>query len=209
LPKQLSVLLVSSGRIGAFAAECLSKYAAITAITILDGPVELSGHDCVALAVDRPYPLLADRLDAACYASGVPWCGATMLAHVAEVGPMVIPGETPCYGCWARRRAAQAEDPALADLIEEMGCRSKGRWFEGELPALTRQAAALLVFEVLQLVKGRDTPPPNGMGDYWRLDALTGENTRHLYASVSQCARCGIMPDPCETGRHLRTWAGL
>jgi bacteriocin biosynthesis cyclodehydratase domain-containing protein len=209
LPKRLSVLLVSSGRIGAFAAEFLSQYAAITATTIFDGPVELSAHDCVALAVDRPYPLLADRLDEACYSSGVPWCGATMLAHVAEIGPMVIPGQTPCYRCWARRRAAQAEDPVLGDVIEGMGCHSKGRWFAGELPALNRQAAALLVFEVLQLGKGRDAPPPTGMGDYWHLDALTGENTRHLYASVSQCSRCGVMQDPSEWGRHLRTWAGL
>jgi bacteriocin biosynthesis cyclodehydratase domain-containing protein len=187
----------------------LSEYAAITATTILDAPAELSGHDCVVLAVDRPYPLLADHLDVASYASGVPWCSARMVAHVAEIGPMVMPGKTPCYACWSRRRAAQAQDPALADLVEEIGYRSNGRWFAGELPALTRQVAAMLVFEVLQLVRGRDTPPPTGMGDYWYLDALTGEITRHLYAPVSQCARCGVIQDQCETGRHLRIWAGL
>src|SRR5262249_37759269 len=108
-----------------------------------------------------------------------------------------------------RRRAAQAEDPALADLIEEMGCHSEGSWFAGELPALNRQAAALLVFEVLQLIEGRDAPPPLGMGDYWRLDALTGEITRHLYASVGQCTRCRPVQDPSEGRRHLRTWARL
>jgi hypothetical protein len=79
----------------------------------------------------------------------------------------------------------------------------------GELPALNRQAAALLVFEVLQLVKGRHAPPPLGMGDYWRLDALTGESTRNLYSPIGQCARCRPVQDPLERGRHLRAWAGL
>jgi len=209
MPERPSVLLVSSGRIGAFAAELLSQYAAITVTTTSDGPVGVAEYNCAALAADRPYPLVADRLDVACYASGVPWCGATLLAHVAEIGPMVIPGQTPCYLCWTRRRAAQADDPDLAHLIEQMGSHSAGSWFVGELPALNRQAAALLVFEVLQLVQGRDAPPPLGMGDFWHLDALTGESTRSFYASVGQCARCRPVQDPREGGRHLRAWAGL
>jgi ribosomal protein S12 methylthiotransferase accessory factor len=192
-----------------FAAELLSQHAAICATTTSNCPVEVAGHDCVALAVDRPYPLIAERLDAACYASGVPWCSATLLAHVAEIGPMVIPGQTPCYLCWTRRRAAQAEDLDLVHLVDQMGRRSQGSWFVGELPALNRQAAALLAFEVLQLVQGRGTPPPVGMGDYWRLDALTGESTRHLYAPVGLCERCRAAQGPCEGDRHLRGWAGL
>lgn len=192
-----------------FAAELLSQHAAISATTTSDGPGKVAGHDCVALAADRPYPLIAERLDTACYASGVPWCGATLLAHVAEIGPMVIPGRTPCYLCWTRRRAAQAEDPDLAHLVDQMGRHSEGSWFVGELPALNRQAAALLAFEVLQLIQGRYAPPPVGMGDYWRLDALTGESTRHLYAPVGLCERCRAAQDPGKGGDHLRAWAGL
>ena len=199
-----SILLVANGTIGEYANELLLEHADITRISTLDSVPDLARYNGVALAVDRPYPHVADSLDAACYRAGIPWCGAALVAHVSEIGPMVIPGQTPCYMCWARRRMAQAEDLDLAYLIDRIGRGSVGAWFAGELPAINRQAAALLVFEVLQLIQGRDSPPPIGMGDFWQLNALTGESKRHLFASVGDCLRCRCVKEASEVNNHVR-----
>ncbi len=199
-----SILLVTNGTIGSSVNELLLEHAEITRISTSELLPDLTGYNCVALAVDRPYPQVADTVDVACHKAGIPWCGAALIAHVAEIGPMVVPGQTPCYMCWKRRRAAQAEDPDLAYLIDRIGQGSVGRWFAGELPAFNRQAAALLVFEVLQLAERRDSPPPMTMGDFWQLDALTGESKRHIFASVGYCSRCRSVKEASELRHHLR-----
>ena len=199
-----SILLITNGTIGAYVNEFLLEHADVTHITTSEPLPDLVGYDCVALAVDRPYPHVADAIDVACHRAGIPWCGAALIAHTAEIGPMVIPGQTPCYLCWKRRRATQAEDPDLALLIDRIGRGSVGPWFAGELPAFNRQVAALLVFEALQLAHKRDSPPPEAMGDFWQLDALTGESMRHIFASVGYCSRCRNLKEASDVRNHLR-----
>jgi len=190
MPELPRALLLGSGGVGTAVARSLAGLADV----VTGDPERIRvdpGTDVAVLAVQRPRPDIADRLGEACHAASVPWCAVTQLAHVAEIGPMVVPGRTPCHDCWRRRRRSHAEDERLARLVEAAAIGSRGAWFDGELPGVNDQAASLVAYEAMQLVHGRQAIPPGGMGDFRYLDALDGEISRHLFSSVGGCPRCG------------------
>ena len=109
---------------------------------------------CSAADSDLPWtdPELADDL----LGDGLPHLAVAVSGDAARVGPLVIPGLTPCLWCVDRRACdADAAWPALADQLRLRHSRARAQ--SGVLAAT---AGAFAVAQVLQLVDAPDTAAP-------------------------------------------------
>lgn len=83
-------------------------------------PAAWVAEACVVLSIADGH---ADRrheaLDDAMQASGTAWVRVALLHDVLEVGPVVIPGSSPCYGCYQSRALQHSEHAALAAAIRD------------------------------------------------------------------------------------------
>ena len=101
---------------------------------------------CSAADIDLPWtdPELADDL----LADGVPHLAVAVTSDAARIGPLVIPGRTPCLWCLDHR--ACDLDPAWPALADQIRLRhSRARAQSGVLAAA---AAAFAVAQALQVV---------------------------------------------------------
>lgn len=203
-------LMVGTGSVGAEASELLERQIEVTSTDVTELPNDVSGYDVIGVATDRPYPAVAEKLDQRCWAAGVPWCEATLVAHEYRVGPVVVPGTTPCYGCWRRRTASQADDTDLYALIELIGRRTVGAWFRGELAELTSQVASMLAAEVAALAVGSYRTARRGQGRFWAGDAVYGALAVHYFSRIGRCARCARpeQSDPGALSALTLGWGG-
>jgi len=115
-------------------------------------------RDRVDLAVVAPAGDELDRLDAwnrAALASGRPWLPvAAYDGRLAAVGPLVVPGESCCYECVRRRRAANLE---YGDQLAELEAVPTAAVADAALTAVAVGVAAHLV---LRWLGGCDTTLP-------------------------------------------------
>jgi bacteriocin biosynthesis cyclodehydratase domain-containing protein len=183
-------LLVRSGVVGTEAETLLCSELNVTAVGVDGVPADISSFKVAAVVTDRPYPSVAEAIDELCSAAHIPWCEATLVAHQYRIGPLIIPGRTPCYECWLRRVASQVQDPPLYQLLDLIGRRTVGAWFSGELPALNRQVAAVLAAELFALAAGAAAIDPSGMGRFWQGDAVYGGFELHRFSRIGRCRRC-------------------
>ncbi|GLZ47616.1 thiamin biosynthesis protein [Actinomycetospora sp. NBRC 106375] len=120
--------------------------------------------DLVVLAdADRPDPVAATRLVLA----GRAHLPVALAAGVGTVGPLVVPGRTPCLHCQDLVRTA--EDPAWPRLAAELA----GRRSPAQPVALAAATAALAVAEVLAVLD------PAGVAAAWGATlTLAADGTR-------------------------------
>lgn len=182
---------MQSGAVGGEAAALLETHLDVTLVGVEEVPQDLGPYDVVGIASDRPYPAVAEFLDHRAWEAGVPWCEATLVAHNYRVGPVVVPGTTPCYECWSRRVASQAYDADMHGLLDLVGRRSAGGWFRGELAALNRQVAAMLAAEMVTLVSVPYSTSHGCQGWFWAGDAVYGGLNIHRFPRIGRCRRCG------------------
>src|SRR5205807_2191613 len=81
----------------------------------------VAGSTFVLGCIDPGLSSLTYRLNRACLAERIPWCGGRVTAFEGLVGPTVIPYESACYLCYQMRAVACADDPeeALIALKEQ------------------------------------------------------------------------------------------
>ncbi|MER6715523.1 MULTISPECIES: ThiF family adenylyltransferase [unclassified Streptomyces] len=92
-----------TGKAEALAAQ-LRRFTPYTEVDVvpsyLSGPEDiaarLDGMDMAALCADAPRFVLNRWTDAVCRDGGIPYLGA----FAGQVGPMFLPGESPCFGCF-------------------------------------------------------------------------------------------------------------
>jgi bacteriocin biosynthesis cyclodehydratase domain-containing protein len=160
----------------------------------------------MVLAVDRPYPRVAEALDRASWASRVPWIAGVVTAHEFRVGPGIVPGATPCWACFVRRVRALAPDLRAHEAVERFASDGPtGPWFGGQLGALTEQAASILAAEASDLAHRAPPRTPYRMGHYWEGDAIFGLLRGRLYARIGVCPVCaGDEPEDATWARLAR-----
>ncbi len=96
-----------------------------------------------------------------------------------------------------------ALDLEAHDALEALGASGDLRpWFQGELAAVTEQAAALLAAEALALSKERGAPePPRAgaarMGRFWECDVTSARSAR----GASPGSGCAGGAPPASTRR--------
>lgn len=143
----------------------------------------------------RPVPALHHLLDGISYAWKRPSITAVLEAPLLRIGPVVIPGTGPCYGCYERRfsqhsarQSVYREQNAYYDQHPESGPR-------GYLPALARIAAVRLAQTIAQV----DREPASVAGVVWHMNTLNRYTFATQVVGVHACPRCGLKRD--ETTR--------
>ncbi len=109
-----------------------------------------------------------------------------LLDHVAHLGPMVVPGEGPCYEClWARQNANLTDVARLR--AGEMEADS-GQHAIGYLQPMARAAAD---FAAIDLLKIFSTPLPGGrIGRIVEIDLMGPATTTRDLLKVPRCPVC-------------------
>jgi bacteriocin biosynthesis cyclodehydratase domain-containing protein len=188
------ILLCADGDFGDRAAGALSELGIDTV------SAEASGLDA-AIRQDVRLALLADdsydvrlhrRMNTLAVSHGVPALYLRIMPALVEIGPLVLPGESPCFECYWQRLQAPllAEGPAgwVAEsaftVFREAGPMTEMVW---------RLGIQLLATEVTRItVPGAGTPTTIGTVVRFDPDALTLRHHRVL--EVPGCPSCRLAP---------------
>ncbi|MFI7061503.1 TOMM precursor leader peptide-binding protein [Kribbella sp. NPDC050124] len=100
-------------------------------------PAVMTGADLVIAADDGAFPVLHSWVNTTGLRLAVPTLHVAVRGPQATVGPLVLPGEGPCYLCWRMRALACEQDFAAAMAVEEeLDARRSPDAAQAVLPAL-------------------------------------------------------------------------
>jgi ribosomal protein S12 methylthiotransferase accessory factor len=183
----------------------------------LDGPFErqqlrdaMDGCDFIVHTFDRGHSASAVWVNEHSLATRRPAVFGRLAGHLGIAGPMVLPGEGPCYLCSRMRIIACAEDFEVAMGVEELGDAQKlPRLAERPgLPPVAAQLGALLALEVVKAALGLGAPAL--IGRLRVIDGLAASTETHPVLQRPDCPACGkggSHPQGGTAGRPARTSA--
>ena len=121
---------------------------------------------------------------------------------IGWVGPVVVPGETPCYECLRARQNANIVNPDLMRAIESVA--SEGQLCNGFHPSMSNLVAELAVLELTKCY-GR------GMASYQvgtlvRVNTALPQVTTHKVLKVPRCPVCSPLNSVAPTAVHLSSY---
>ncbi|MEE6295994.1 TOMM precursor leader peptide-binding protein [Georgenia wangjunii] len=160
----------------------------------------VSRSDLVVTAVDPELSAVRHWVNAASLAHDVPSLHAALLGTRAQLGPLVMPGEGPCYLCWRMRALACEDDFPAAMAREEVldAVRRPAARPRPVLPPLVPWAAGALAREVLAATLG--ILPPRLPAHVLVLDAASGREEVHPVLARPDCAACRKKARPPSPG---------
>ena len=120
------------------------------------GPA-LPAPDLVIATADWPPHDLPRWVNRACIAAGAPWIGAGQFPPRLRVGPMVIPGRSPCLEC--QESAIRREHPLYDELA---AWRAKGETPDASVGPVSGVIGSLLASEAMHLLIGAFEPATVG-----------------------------------------------
>jgi ribosomal protein S12 methylthiotransferase accessory factor len=157
-------------------------------------------------AFDKGLSVVNHWLNTASVTHGVPVIYSQLAAHIALVGPVVVPTQSACYACWRRRSLAcedfYSEAMAYEDLLNRQ--RQPRLHERPALPALAAYTGSLVALEAVKLLLavGSGTLA----GKVHEFDALRFHSQTHTLLRVPNCPECGgkrhkAQPSPAEVLR--------
>lgn len=109
-----------------------------------------------------------------------------VLDHVrATIGPLVVPGETPCFECFRARENALLRDPVAQRLPEAFVSQTQSA--KGLHPSLAAVAAHTAALELTRLYAFRD---PAAVGRVLEIDFLTAQTFARNVLWLPRCPVC-------------------
>ncbi|HEX2210081.1 MAG TPA: TOMM precursor leader peptide-binding protein, partial [Longimicrobium sp.] len=145
----------------------------------------VEGSTLAVLCPDDFHPRDYDAVNEACIAAGVTWINRRALGFDVTVGPMVIPGESPCYRCFELRSLGNLMDPAermkLHAHLDHAALES------GALPVAA--GVEILVTECLKRLSG--IGPPSTVGSVAFLSPTSVDVRRRPLLRIPRCPACG------------------
>ncbi|EHN72322.1 TpaD [Streptomyces coelicoflavus ZG0656] len=155
--------------------------------------------DVIVLATSQERPHLFEATDRAAFAWRVPWLGVYPTATEMRCGPVVIPGRTACYECYARRRNQHRRpDPGTTSPENDRYPTGYPEHHVGIAAALARQA--------IEEALGTAPDDEQALGGTVRsFDQVTGATSRASVVAVDRCARCRTRVGSEELWRQLAT----
>jgi ribosomal protein S12 methylthiotransferase accessory factor len=177
--------------------------------TLTPAKTDTLTSDCqlVIGTFDKGFSAANYWLNSASLKHGVPAIYARVAAHVALVGPLVIPTQSACYVCWRIRSLACEDSYGEAMAYEEfLGRQVLPRLHERPaLPALAPYVGGLVASEATKLLLsvGSGTLA----GKIHEFDALRSRGDTHLLLQVPDCPACGgdlQSPEQPRLGELLR-----
>lgn len=154
----------------------------------------ISGASFVGVALWRQYADEIDRLDEACAREGISWSGVVLEGTKLRCGPIVKPGDGPCYACYRKRWLTHAAFPDREQALDAAYATNPALGIRGYTPSSVRIAAAALLLDWEQF----DQAP--GRVRWIDLLQCTVEESRVI--RVHGCPRCSPQNAPGE--RYVR-----
>ncbi len=134
-----------------------------------------------------------------CVERGVMLYPVVLLDHIVHLGPMIVPGEGPCYEClWARQNSN------LADVARVRAGEMDADLGQQAIGYLQPMARAAADFAALELMKIFSTPLPGGkIGRILDVDLMGPSVESREFLKVPRCPVCGDVvpkakPQPVE-----------
>jgi bacteriocin biosynthesis cyclodehydratase domain-containing protein len=189
-----TILLCTGGDFGDRAAGALSELGIDTVSADVSGlDVAIRQDVCLALLADDSYDVrLHRRMNTLAVSHGVPALYLRVMPALVEIGPFVLPGESPCFECYWQRLQAPLLAGGRADWVVESPFtvfREAGPMTE----IVWRLGTQLLATEVARItVPGVGTPTTIGTVVRFDPDALTIRHHRVL--EVPGCPSCRLAP---------------
>jgi molybdopterin-synthase adenylyltransferase len=155
-----------------------------------DAVAALEGTDFAVCCADPSQASTFYRVNRACLAVGTPWMACAVHGFEAEIGPTVLPHETPCYLCYTMRAVSTAQDPEEELIHREVldarkhddSDRRENTWFA------VSTAASLAGAEVVKsLLPGL---PPASVGRLVVVDLVNLGITKHVVLRKPWCPAC-------------------
>ena len=129
-----------------------------------------------------------------CIENGVLFYPILLLDHVAHLGPIVVPGEGPCYEClWVRQNANFVDAARLrAGEVEP----ESGQHAIGYLQPMARAAADFAAIDLLKTLS--KSLAGRRIGRTVEIDLLEPAITSRDLVKVPHCPVCSQAPEPTE-----------
>ncbi|TCO47209.1 ribosomal protein S12 methylthiotransferase accessory factor [Kribbella antiqua] len=141
-------------------------------------PAVMAGADLVVAVDDGGLPVVHSWVNTVGLRLGVPTLHVALRGSRATIGPLVIPGESPCYLCWRMRALACEQDFATAMALEENLVAHREAAEQPLLPALLPMVTDAMT-DVRRLSSGVLT-----------LDAVSGAEELHPVVPRPDCPAC-------------------
>ncbi|MFT4226174.1 TOMM precursor leader peptide-binding protein [Micropruina sp.] len=148
----------------------------------------VAGRDLVICAVDPGWAAVRTWVNRACLDAGTPALFVAFEGSYASLGPLVLPGEGPCYLCWRMRALACSDDFEVAMAREESLDATRAALGRPLLPGLRETAWGIVLRETLALTTS--ALPPELPGTVLLLDQLKGTSTRNPVTPRPDCPAC-------------------
>jgi bacteriocin biosynthesis cyclodehydratase domain-containing protein len=137
--------------------------------------------DFLVMTADHPPYELPRVVNRACLRTGTPWISAGQIPPLIRIGPVVIPGETPCHEC--QERAFRREFPEYEALVQH---RTESPADAATLGPASGVIGSLIAMEAVHHLTG--AMPPATLGQAMLMDLRT---LRVEFEPVERDPGCG------------------
>lgn len=151
-------------------------------------PAIVADRDLVICMVDPGWSAVRTQVNRACLDAGTPVLFVALEGSFAYLGPLVLPGEGPCYLCWRMRALACADDFEVAMAREESLDRTHANLDRPILPGLREAAWAVVLRETIALTTS--ALAPQLAHTVLVVDQITPATTSHPVIQRPDCPAC-------------------
>lgn len=152
--------------------------------------------DCIVLTSDFGGPDLASDWNRFCVEQNIHFYAVFIQDQTGLIGPMVVPGETACYECFARREAASSRQSASSRATDEAAYFSQYSY--GFLKPITDSAASIAATELLKFYS--HAVPGNRIGQLVEVDLIEPALTVRRVLKAPRCPVCStVRAEPTQT----------
>lgn len=138
----------------------------------------------LAIAAWRPYPDVGRWIDDAAHAARVPWSRVVLHGTRLTCGPVVVPGQGPCFHCYQRRWASHHPAPERELVIEHAYARDPALGVTGFVAPMVEIAASALAEDL--------RAPEASAGRVRLVDVISGAVQETAVLGIHACPRCGL-----------------
>jgi len=167
---------------------------------------EIVEADVAVVAPDAGDPEWIEWFNAVALRGRLPWLLVAVDGFDLRLGPFILPGETACYVCHARRLDANstafAQQAAVRDAVRRGGVRVAPP--DNLVPGVALLAGELCAFEVARFFAGRVSAVAPALHDHFVDYSLTSHRAApHRVLKLPRCPACGARASGHPT---IRAW---
>jgi bacteriocin biosynthesis cyclodehydratase domain-containing protein len=142
--------------------------------------------DVVVIAMWRQDGAVCETADDLAFQFSRPWLPITMDHPRVRIGPLVVPGTGPCYGCFLERRAQHDAQLAITSALNGAYRDDPDAGPRGYLDHHARLAAGLAQLTIESLRRG----PADSAGRVLSFNVLRRGIRAHRVLGCGDCRRC-------------------